>query len=378
MLTLPPLSLYIHIPWCIKKCPYCDFNSHKALGNVPEKEYIDALIADMYADLPFAQGRRLSTIFFGGGTPSLFSASSIDTILQSAEDIFGFLDDIEITLEANPGAIDEKKFAGYFNAGVNRLSIGVQSFNSAHLQRLGRIHTSKNALNAINSAQKAGFDNINIDLMHGLPDQTIKEAESDIEIAMDSGVPHVSWYQLTIEPNTEFFSRPPVLPADERLADIQQAGMFFLRDHGFQQYEVSAFYKNHRPSQHNINYWTFGDSLGIGAGAHGKITLTDSNQIIRTAKTRQPDHYLARVGAALVKQEPIESGEIALEFMMNALRLKQGVPTHYFNQRTGLETETIEKIISQLQSEGLMEPSSSHFCTTNLGYRFLNSVLQYF
>ena len=378
MLTLPPLSLYIHIPWCIKKCPYCDFNSHKVIGDVPEKEYINALIADMQADVSLAQGRKLSTIFFGGGTPSLFSGRGIATILQSAEAIFGFHGDIEITLEANPGAVDEKKFTHYFQAGVNRLSIGVQSFDSLHLQRLGRIHDSENALNALSTARVAGFDNINVDLMHGLPDQTIKEAKSDLQTAVNSGAAHISWYQLTVEPNTEFFSRPPALPADERLADIQQAGMFFLRDHGFEQYEVSAFYKSHKPSQHNMNYWTFGDYLGIGAGAHGKITLADSNQVIRTAKTRQPEHYLARIGSALVKKDPIAHDEIALEFMMNGLRLKQGVPIKYFSQRTGLPTTVIQSTIGRLQSAGLMEPDPDHFCTTDLGYRFLNSVLQYF
>lgn len=378
MLTLPPLSLYIHIPWCIKKCPYCDFNSHKVNGALPEQEYVAALIADMQSDLHLAQGRKLTTIFFGGGTPSLFSGAAINTILNAAERIFGFHSNIEITLEANPGAVDEKKFIDFSLAGVNRLSIGVQSFNNTHLSRLGRIHGNEEALNAIRSAQQAGFENINIDLMHGLPEQTIGQAESDISIAINSGAVHISWYQLTIEPNTEFFSRPPSLPVDDRLADIQHAGMILLKDNKFEQYEVSAFCKNNRPSEHNMNYWTFGDYLGIGAGAHGKITQLDKKISVRTAKTRQPEHYLTRIGTAMVKQDTIDSNEIVVEFMMNGLRLKRGVPKAFFPSRTGLEPTSVNSACLQLQSQGLIEKSNTHYRTTELGYRFLNSVLQHF
>jgi len=241
MLKLPPLSLYVHIPWCVKKCPYCDFNSHVAKQTIPETDYVNALIEDLKADLHWVQGRKLRSIFFGGGTPSLFSGAAIGTILQAAENLIGFESDIEVTLEANPGVAEQKKFADFYSAGVNRLSVGVQSFNDNHLKRLGRIHGSSQAISAIAMAQSAGFDNFNVDLMHGLPEQTVAEAENDIIKAADSGAIHISWYQLTIEPNTEFFSRPPLLPIDDRLADIQQAGMVMLNNKGYQQYEVSAF-----------------------------------------------------------------------------------------------------------------------------------------
>ena len=378
MLKLPPLSLYVHIPWCVKKCPYCDFNSHVAKQTIPETDYVNALIEDLKADLHWVQGRKLRSIFFGGGTPSLFSGAAIGTILQAAENLIGFESDIEITLEANPGVAEQKKFADFYNAGVNRLSVGVQSFNDNHLKRLGRIHGSSQAISAIAMAQSAGFDNFNVDLMHGLPEQTVAEAENDIIKAADSGAIHISWYQLTIEPNTEFFSRPPLLPIDDRLADIQQAGMVMLNNKGYQQYEVSAFAKNEMQSHHNINYWQFGDYLGVGAGAHGKITLPTQNEIIRTAKTRQPDHYLAKLGSPEILSKAISLNEIAQEFMMNGLRLKQGVSREYFTQRTGLDFHSVDKIVLRLQSQGLLEQDTDRYRTTPLGYQFLNSVLQNF
>ncbi len=378
MLKLPPLSLYVHIPWCVKKCPYCDFNSHVAKQTIPETDYVNALIEDLKADLHWVQGRKLRSIFFGGGTPSLFSGAAIGTILQAAENLIGFESDIEITLEANPGVAEQKKFADFYNAGVNRLSVGVQSFNDNHLKRLGRIHGSSQAISAIAMAQSAGFDNFNVDLMHGLPEQTVAEAENDIIKAADSGAIHISWYQLTIEPNTEFFSRPPLLPIDDRLADIQQAGMVMLNNKGYQQYEVSAFAKNTMQSHHNMNYWQFGDYLGVGAGAHGKITLPTQNEIIRTAKTRQPDHYLAKLGSPEILSKAISLNEIAQEFMMNGLRLKQGVSREYFTQRTGLDFHSVDKIVLRLQSQGLLEQDTDRYRTTPLGYQFLNSVLQNF
>ena len=378
MLKLPPLSLYVHIPWCVKKCPYCDFNSHVAKQTIPETDYVNALIEDLKADLHWVQGRKLRSIFFGGGTPSLFSGAAIGTILQAAENLIGFESDIEITLEANPGVAEQKKFADFYNAGVNRLSVGVQSFNDNHLKRLGRIHGSSQAISAIAMAQSAGFDNFNVDLMHGLPEQTVAEAENDIIKAADSGAIHISWYQLTIEPNTEFFSRPPLLPIDDRLADIQQAGMVMLNNKGYQQYEVSAFAKNTMQSHHNMNYWQFGDYLGVGAGAHGKITLPTQNEIIRTAKTRQPDHYLAKLGSPEILSKAISLNEIAQEFMMNGLRLKQGVSREYFTQRTGLDFHSVDKIVLRLQSQGLLEKDTYRYRTTPLGYQFLNSVLQNF
>ena len=302
MLNLPPLSLYIHIPWCIKKCPYCDFNSHVATSVIPESNYVKAVIEDLKNDLPWVQGRKLHSIFFGGGTPSLFSGFSIGAILREAERLIGFENNIEITLEANPGVMDQQNFSDLYAAGVNRLSIGIQSFNDTHLKSLGRVHGSQDALSAIKIAQSSGFSNFNIDLMHGLPNQSIANAINDIEIAVSSGASHISWYQLTIEPNTEFFSRPPLLPVDDRLADIQQSGLNIIIKNNYSQYEVSAFARNGQKSRHNVNYWQFGDYLGIGAGAHGKITIPEDNQVIRTTKTRQHKDYLNRVGSPLAKK----------------------------------------------------------------------------
>ena len=378
MLQLPPLSLYVHIPWCVRKCPYCDFNSHEAGQTIPEQDYVRALIEDLKADLAWVQGRKLHSIFFGGGTPSLFSGQAIGDILKAAEKLIGFETDIEITLEANPGTFEQQKFSDFYSAGVNRLSIGIQSFNNQHLQRLGRIHDGEQAIKAIATAQLAGFDNFNIDLMHGLPEQSLEQAQADIQQAIDSGAQHISWYQLTIEPNTAFYSKPPPLPNDDRLADIQQGGMNLLHEHQFGQYEVSAFALHGQTSRHNINYWEFGDYLGIGAGAHGKITLPEQDSVIRTSKTRQPDHYLAREGSLLVQNSAISRDEMALEFMMNGLRLKNGVATEYFIPRTGLDKLSVATQVADLQRKGLMEPDSDRYKTTHLGYQFLNTVLQSF
>lgn len=378
MLNLPPLSLYIHIPWCIKKCPYCDFNSHVATSVIPEADYVKAVIEDLKNDLPWVQGRKLHSIFFGGGTPSLFSGFSIGAILREAERLIGFENNIEITLEANPGVMDQQNFSDLYAAGVNRLSIGIQSFNDTHLKSLGRVHDSQDALSAIDIAQSSGFSNFNIDLMHGLPNQSIANAINDIEIAVSSGASHISWYQLTIEPNTEFFSRPPLLPVDDRLADIQQSGLNIIKKNNYSQYEVSAFARNGQKSRHNVNYWQFGDYLGIGAGAHGKVTIPEDNQVIRTTKTRQPKDYLNRVGSPLAKKIEISKEDIILEFMMNGLRLNNGVPTHYLSSRTGLDEKSIKQKVSKLQSQGLMESSALRYQTTSLGYQFLNTVLQSF
>ena len=378
MLQLPPLSLYVHIPWCVRKCPYCDFNSHEAGQTIPEQDYVRALIEDLKADLAWVQGRKLHSIFFGGGTPSLFSGQAIGDILKAAEKLIGFETDIEITLEANPGTFEQQKFSDFYSAGVNRLSIGIQSFNNQHLQRLGRIHDGEQAIKAIATAQLAGFNNFNIDLMHGLPEQSLEQAQADIQQAIDSGAQHISWYQLTIEPNTAFYSKPPPLPNDDRLADIQQGGMNLLHEHQFGQYEVSAFALHGQTSRHNINYWEFGDYLGIGAGAHGKITLPEQDSVIRTSKTRQPDHYLAREGSLLVQNSAISRDEMALEFMMNGLRLKNGVATEYFIPRTGLDMLSVATQVADLQRKGLMEPDSDRYNTTHLGYQFLNTVLQSF
>lgn len=378
MLNLPPLSLYIHIPWCIKKCPYCDFNSHVATSVIPEADYVKAVIEDLKNDLPWVQGRKLHSIFFGGGTPSLFSGFSIGAVLREAERLIGFENNIEITLEANPGVMDQQNFSDLYAAGVNRLSIGIQSFNDTHLKSLGRVHDSQDALSAIDIAQSSGFSNFNIDLMHGLPNQSIANAINDIEIAVSSGASHISWYQLTIEPNTEFYSRPPILPVDDRLADIQRSGLHIIKKNNYSQYEVSAFARNGQKSRHNVNYWQFGDYLGIGAGAHGKVTIPEDNQVIRTTKTRQPKDYLNRVGSPLAKKIEISKEDIILEFMMNGLRLNNGVPTHYLSSRTGLDEKSIKQKVSKLQSQGLMESSALRYQTTSLGYQFLNTVLQSF
>ena len=362
----------------MRKCPYCDFNSHQASQEIPEQAYIKALLADLQQDLPWAQGRRLSSIFFGGGTPSLFSAAGIGEILTAAERLIGFENDIEITLEANPGTVEQTTFADFSSAGINRLSIGIQSFDDAHLLKLGRIHDGKQAQSAIATVQSAGFQRFNIDLMHGLPGQTVAEAARDIQYAIDGGAVHISWYQLTIEPNTAFYSRPPELPEEDQLSDIQQAGMDMLFDGGYGQYEVSAFAKTGQQARHNINYWEFGDYLGIGAGAHGKITLPSHQQIIRTSKTRQPDHYLSRATSALAKQQTIASDELAMEFMLNGLRLRAGVPKQYFTERTGLPESAIAKQVARLQAQGLLEIDEQRYRTTALGYQFLNSVLQGF
>ena len=383
--SLPPLSLYVHIPWCVRKCPYCDFNSHAAGPEIPEQAYIQRLISDLEQDLPLAQGRKLTSIFFGGGTPSLFSAEGIGRIITAAEERVGFEEEIEITLEANPGTVEQAKFSGFRSAGINRLSIGIQSFNDSHLSKLGRIHSGEQALAAVGTARRAGFENFNLDLMHGLSGQTLDEARRDIQLATDQGANHISWYQLTIEPNTEFYSRPPRLPEEEVLADIQQMGMELLQDRGYSQYEVSAYARNGESSRHNLNYWQFGDYLGIGAGAHGKISQKQEQQlrIIRSQKTRQPDNYLSRDLATLAQQKPIAEEELAMEFMMNGLRLREGVPASYFSARTGLPFSAIEQQVKKLQAQGLLDGSQleenlNYLRATPLGYQFLNSLLQDF
>jgi putative oxygen-independent coproporphyrinogen III oxidase len=378
MLELPPLSLYVHIPYCVRKCPYCDFNSHQSNDEIPEQAYVEALIKDLNNDLPWVQGRKLHSVFFGGGTPSLFSAKAIETIIDSAHQLIGFEEAIEITLEANPGTFEQQKFANYRTAGVNRLSIGVQSFNNKHLSTLGRIHDGKQALAAIEMALAADFERLNIDLMHGLPDQTSNQALADLDTAINTGTSHISWYQLTIEPNTEFFSKPPTLPIEDELAEIQQTGQQKLYQAGFRQYEVSAFSRHGAVCDHNINYWQFGDYLGIGAGAHGKATLVDQGQIVRTTKTRQPANYLATAETAKASDKIIANNELPLEFMMNALRLRAGVNNDLFTARTGLDRQVIQPTITQLQSQGLLKDDPATDCASDLGYRFLNTVLQSF
>ncbi len=385
-LRLPPLSLYVHIPWCVRKCPYCDFNSHTNNGDaLPESDYVDALLEDLAAEANSEklQGRQLVSIFFGGGTPSLFSAAAIARILDGAEQLIGFTPAIEITLEANPGTVEQQKFKGFREAGVNRLSIGIQSFNDAHLERLGRIHNGAEALSAIGIARQAGFDNINLDLMHGLPEQTPEQAIADLQQAIDLQPEHLSWYQLTIEPNTAFHSHPPLLPVENTLERIQTRGHKLLASAGFSAYEISAYARPKRQSQHNCNYWQFGDYLGIGAGAHGKITDISEQNIRRTRKTRQPNDYLSRRSKGnhyLAEQFLLlAAAELPLEFLMNALRLKEGVPAALFTERTGIPLKTIATHWQTLETKRLVEPlSTGRLSCTALGHRFLDSILAEF
>lgn len=390
-LQLPPLALYIHVPWCIRKCPYCDFNSHQANNDIPETEYVNALRFDLEQDQSLAQGRKLTSIFFGGGTPSMLSAAAIGQIIKDAEKIIGFETDIEITMEANPGTFEQEKFSGFRTAGVNRLSIGIQSFNDQQLKLLGRVHGRDEALRAVGVARKAGFDNLNLDLMHGLPEQSVEAAKADLQQAIDLGPEHLSWYQLTIEQNTAFYSAPPVLPEEEILADIQDAGIELLASAGYEQYEISAYARAQKRARHNLNYWQFGDYLGIGAGAHGKISFTADNKILRLWKTRLPKHYLdaassQKISANLGGHQNVFGGgsdllspdSLPLEFMMNALRLNDGVPQEYFAQRTGQDWSRLAKVWADLEARELVEIHAGNIRPTALGRRFLNRVLQAF
>lgn len=389
-ITLPPLSLYIHVPWCVRKCPYCDFNSHKAEEHIPEAEYVQALLDDLEADLSYVQGREIQTIFIGGGTPSLLSVEAFKNLLSGLQEKVTFVKDIEITMEANPGTFEAEKFAGYRKLGINRLSIGVQSFADHQLKHLGRIHDGQQAVAAIKMAKEAGFDNFNIDLMHGLPDQSEAQALADIQQAIDLGPTHLSWYQLTIEPNTEFFKRPPVLPEDETLWDIQEAGQALLAKHGFVQYEVSAYAQAGKQATHNLNYWQFGDYLGIGAGAHGKVTdlvnapesLTAS-PVFRTWKTRAPKDFLNADKNFLAGKESIQNEDLGLEFLMNALRLQQGFDLNLFEQRTGYPLSTIASGIDAAIEKGLLEKhvlenGREQIKTSAKGSLFLNEILALF
>jgi oxygen-independent coproporphyrinogen-3 oxidase len=371
----PPLGLYIHVPWCVRKCPYCDFNSHTFTGDLPEQDYLEAMLEDLRHDLPLVRARPVSTVFIGGGTPSLMSPAFYHTLFRRLGELVTFSPDAEITLEANPGTVEQARFRGFRDAGINRLSIGIQSFNPQQLQRLGRIHDDREAHHAIESAFRAGFDNINLDLMHGLPEQTPQQALADLDAALSWQPPHLSWYQLTLEPNTEFYSRPPVLPEDDSLWAIWQAGRERLAGAGFRDYEVSAWARPGEASRHNLNYWTFGDYLAIGAGAHGKASLA-SGEIIRYWKTRQPDAYLKRIGSRTAGTQTVDADERPLEFMMNALRLQEGVDESLFSARTGLPLATIAAILEALRNEGLLE--THRLQATERGRQFLNSVLERF
>lgn len=374
-----PLSLYIHMPWCVRKCPYCDFNSHAVpdgkLSLELEQEYLQALVEDFKTQLHFAQGRKLHSIFVGGGTPSLISASGYQWLFQQLNGLLPFEEQCEITLEANPGTVEHDPFAGYLAAGINRLSIGVQTFNEQHLKQLGRIHSAENAINAIHQAQEAGFKRINIDLMHGLPQQTLEQALTDLRLAVENGATHISWYQLTIEPNTVFFRTQPVLPVESVLEHIQEQGEVYLKAHGFIQYEISAWRKE-QPSAHNMNYWQFGDYLAIGAGAHAKVSLRDG--VYRFQKTRLPKDYLAKIPAEHLQFKKIEREDMPFEFMMNALRLNEGVPARFYKERTGYELDKIQAKLDSLRQRHLFSENTEQLACTAHGHLFLNSVLEEF
>lgn len=374
---LPPLSLYIHIPWCVRKCPYCDFNSHTASPVLPEAEYIDALLADLDLDLPFVYGRELSSIFFGGGTPSLFSADALGRLLKGVEQRIRFAHDIEITLEANPGTFEQVKFSAYRGLGINRLSIGIQSFQEAKLKTLGRIHNGDEAIRAADMARQAGFDNFNMDLMHGLPDQSPDDALGDLQQAIDLKPTHLSWYQLTLEPNTVFWNQPPTLPEDDILWDIQEAGQLLLAENGYAQYEVSAYAQPGRPARHNLNYWSFGDFIGIGAGAHGKLSHPDG-RIVRTWKTRLPRDYLNPAKPFKAGEKLLSLEELPFEFLMNALRLTNGVDAALFRERTGLSLDSLASARQQAEQRGLLHADPTRLAATPQGQLFLNDLLQYF
>lgn len=372
-----PLSLYIHIPWCIKKCPYCDFNSHALQGDIPERAYIDQMLCDLETQLPFVQDRQIQSIFIGGGTPSLFSAKAYTELFSRLREHIIFAADCEITIEANPGTIEADRFQSYFDTGINRVSIGVQSFQNEKLKMLGRIHESDHAKYAVNEAHKAGFKRINIDLMFGLPNQNIDDAIFDLQSAVDLSPSHLSWYQLTLEPNTYFHRFPPVLPSDDARFEIQQAGQQFLRDNGFTQYEISAYSKND-PCKHNLNYWLFGDYLGIGAGAHAKLTNLKTLEINRRNSLKHPKQYLSADKNNIAITKIVDQKELPLEFMMNALRLFQPISISLFESRTGLPFSIIEKQVKRAVSANLLTLTHDAFYVTEKGHLFLNELLEMF
>lgn len=376
--TQIPLSLYIHIPWCIKKCPYCDFNSHAASGELPEKAYINQLLFDLETQLPFVQNRIIHSVFIGGGTPSLFSPEAYALLFERLRKHLNISRHIEITIEANPGAVEASRFQGYFEAGINRVSLGVQSFQDEKLKALGRIHNHLQAKNAFDLARQAGFQNINIDLMFGLPNQTMGDALFDLQMAIDLSPNHLSWYQLTLEPNTFFHRFPPVLPDDDARFDIQQAGQDFLKSRGFMQYEISAYCANNQMSQHNLNYWMFGDYLAIGAGAHAKLTDFSTGKMTRRWNTKHPKQYLSADKHHLFESKIITEKELPLEFMMNTLRLRQPIAIDLFEASTGLAFSVIEKQMEQAVKLEFLTVTNHYFQVTEKGYLFLNELLEIF
>lgn len=369
---MSPLSLYIHIPWCIRKCPYCDFNSHKSPEVLPEQHYVQALIADLQADIAYFGTREIRSIFIGGGTPSLFSAEAYNTLFTELKQILSFAQNIEITMEANPGSVEQQRFTEYRQIGINRLSLGIQSFNPQHLKALGRIHDGQQAHNAIQAARLAGFDNLNIDIMHGLPNQSIAQGLDDLATAIGYQPEHLSWYQLTIEPNTVFYKEQPPLPSEDDAFLLEEQGFELLKKAGFNRYEISAFSKPDKQAQHNLNYWLFGDYFGIGAGAHGKLT-TDQG-IKRTQKYRQPKEYQNSQKPFLATMELVADEELVFEFMLNTTRLEQPVPIELFTQRTGLDLSHLLPKLQYAAHKNLITLTDTQWQVTPLGRRYTNDL----
>jgi oxygen-independent coproporphyrinogen-3 oxidase len=377
---LPPLSLYVHLPWCVRKCPYCDFNSYEARAALPDLEYVAALLRDLGRELPLAQGRAIETIFLGGGTPSLFSGAAIARLLDGSRAEATIAADAEITLEANPGAVDAARFAAFREAGVNRLSIGIQSFRNEKLRALGRVHDSAQAEAAVATARAAGFTNVNLDLMYGLPGDDVGGAIADLERAVALKPEHVSWYQLTLEPNTAFERRPPPLPDDDVVAKIEEQGRALLAAHGYERYEISAYAQRGRRCLHNLNYWQFGDYLGLGAGAHGKLTLLEAGEIARRAKTRNPRAYLQRAGSqgATSEERVATRAQAALEFLMNALRVLDGTPLEMFEARAGQPAAAIAAARAAATARGWLGTEPDRLRATPSGLQTLNRLLELF
>ncbi len=375
----PPLGLYIHLPWCEKKCPYCDFNSHTTI-EIPEQQYIEALLYDLEQDLPLILGRSIESIFIGGGTPSLFSGQAIEQLFSGLRALLNFNPGIEITMESNPGSADIEGFRAYRESGVNRLSIGVQSFNDDLLKVLGRIHTAELAKKAFESARQAGFDNINLDLMYGLPGQSLAQSIADVQDAIDLGPDHISLYQLTIEANTMFHHQPPShLPDDDLSWEQQCQNQALLAEAGYRQYEISAYSRANRQCQHNLNYWYFGDYLGIGAGAHGKITLTGENRVLRRERQRQPQAYLNTQGRnSIVNEKQLDVADLVFEFMLNSLRLTEGFESKLFNENTGLSINEVLPTLQSARESGLLSIGQTKICPTQHGFQFLNDLQSMF
>jgi oxygen-independent coproporphyrinogen-3 oxidase len=380
-LVLPPLALYVHMPWCVRKCPYCDFNSHAAPEHVPQAQYIDVLLEDLRSDLPAVQQRPLTSIFFGGGTPSLFAPEQIGRLLEGVRREIAFDDSIEITLEANPGTIEHGRFSGYRDAGINRVSLGAQTFNPEQLRLLGRIHSQHDIARAVEELRQAGIDNFNLDLMYGLPAQTVPQALQDLQSALALQPAHLSQYQLTLEPGTVFYHRPPPLPDPDDSWQMQIECQALLATRGFEQYEVSAYARSGRRSRHNLNYWKFGDYIGIGAGAHGKLTvLDDANTIIRTTRVRQPREFMSRsADRRVIEVREVVAGDLPFEFMLNALRLVDGFSEGEFEAHTGLPFTTLDRTITVARQKGwLEEDRPAHWRPTESGQRFLNDLQELF